>query len=162
MRWKSMKTWRAGPARPELVDVDPHIPAVIGDDPADLFQKFGVRFVHEAGRGLMDQPGPGDEDIEAHQEGDGAVQPVPAGELNAHQAQDDPDGGDDVGEDVLAVGDQDDGLGASAQHHQDQAQDEIDQRGAQDQEDAAVPVWGWPGGGADGARPRRKSPGPPE
>ena len=58
----------AGPAGPELMDVDPHGPAVIGDDPADFFQELGVRFVHEAGRGLVDQPGPGDEDIEAHQD----------------------------------------------------------------------------------------------
>ena len=79
----------AGSPGPELMDVDPHGSAVIGDDPADLFQELGVRFVHEAGRGLVDQPGSGDEDIEAHQDGDGAVQPVPAGKIHAHQAQDD-------------------------------------------------------------------------
>ena len=32
----------AGAARPELVDVDPHLPAVPGDNFADLLQKFGV------------------------------------------------------------------------------------------------------------------------
>ena len=151
----------AGPAGPELVDVNPHMPAVIGDDPADFFQKLGVGFVHETGGRLVDQPGPGDEDIEAHQDGDGAVQPVPAGEINAHQAQDDSHGGVDVGEDVLAVGDEDDGFGAAAHHHQDHAQDEVHQGGAQDEEQCPFPAWGWPGGGRGGARPRRRSPGPP-
>ena len=42
----------------------------------------------------------------------------------------------DVGEDVLAVGDEDDGFGAPAHHHQDQAQEEVDQGGAQDEERA--------------------------
>ena len=42
----------------------------------------------------------------------------------------------DVGEDVFAVGDEDDGFGAPAQHHQDQAQDEVHQGGAQDEEQA--------------------------
>ncbi len=32
----------AGAARPELVDVDPHLPAMPGDNFADLLQKFGV------------------------------------------------------------------------------------------------------------------------
>ena len=84
-----------------------------------------------AGRGLPDQPGAGDEDIEAHQEGDGAVQPVPAGEYDADQAHNHPDGGENVGEDVLAVGHQDDGSGASAHHDQGQTQNEINQGGAQ-------------------------------
>ena len=40
----------------------------------------------------------------------------------------------DVGEDVLAVGDEDNGFGAPAQHHQDQAQEKVHQGGAQDEE----------------------------
>ena len=78
-----------GSPSPKLMDVDPHIPAVIGDDPADFFQKLRVGFVHEAGRRLVDQAGSGDENIEAYQKSHGAVQPVPAGEIHAHQAQDD-------------------------------------------------------------------------
>ena len=42
----------------------------------------------------------------------------------------------DVGEDVPAVGDEDNGFGAAAHHHQDQAQDEVHQGGAQDEEHA--------------------------
>ena len=85
----------------------------------------------------MDQAGAGVQDIRRHQVGDGAVQPVPAGELDADEADHDPDGGEDVGEDVLAVGHQDDGAGAFAHHHQGQAQDEIDHRRTQHQEDTA-------------------------
>ena len=58
----------------------------------------------------MDQTGAGVQDIRRHQVGDGAVQPVPAGELDAKEADHNPNGGDDVGEHVLAVGHQDDGL----------------------------------------------------
>ena len=126
----------AGPAGPELMDVNPHGAAVLGDNPADFFQEFGVRFVHEPGCGLVNQTGSGDEDIEAHQDGNGAVQPVPTGKINAHEAQDNPGGGLDVGEDVLAVGDEDDGLGAPAHHHQDQAQCEVHQGGGEDKEEA--------------------------
>ncbi len=72
----------------------------------------------------------------AYQKGHGAVQPVPTGKINPYQTQDHPSGGNNVGEDMLAIGDQDDGFGAPPHHDQDQTQDEVDQGRAQDKEHA--------------------------
>ena len=127
----------AGPAGPELVQIDPDVFAVPGDDPGDLLQQRRVRGVHEAGAGLAHQTHPGDQDVEAHQDGHRAVQPVGAGKLDRQQPHQDAPGGVDVGEHVLAVGDEDQGMGALPHHYQGQAQGEIDQRRPQDEGEAA-------------------------
>ena len=67
---------------------------------------LGQRGVQQRGHGLRDEPVAGDEDVDADQRGHDRVEPLPAGQGHEQHADDDPDRGPHVGDQVLAVGGQ--------------------------------------------------------
>ena len=77
----------SGPPGPKAVDINPHPFAMFGQMLAESCQKFGVRGVHQPGKSLADQFGAGEQDIDPHQDGHRAVEPVPAGKHHGPQSQ---------------------------------------------------------------------------
>ncbi len=70
--------------------------------------------------GAAHQPLPGPDDIRRHREGQEGVQPQPAGQPDGGDPQDHPDGGPDIGEQVMGVRFEGDGAVLAAGAQQDE------------------------------------------